>query len=215
MSVDAIVRQLKSGQKLGVRGIGFVGARSYDETATLDAPRHIEKKATAVKVTEEVFGLLNFYRVDKTAPGTGRDGWVLGYEVGGTTVATLNHNRPICVSPDYSGCLFSVYEHNGHYKCCHTAGAQNDGDVHVHALQAYAVLQNWVLVHEVPTRTDNLNGHNGSNINGCVTTVVVTRIGYHVGGNIVRSVRLRMNNQSQSIHRTRWTTLAGGAPVQD
>jgi hypothetical protein len=213
MDIRTIVADLYTNTAHSVFGLAGIGAAlAYDETTTLDAHRHIAQKATGVSVTIDG----NKFRVAKPNLGQNRHGYVLGYAEGTASIATLTraHGR-ICVSPDYSGCLFSVYHYNGTYKCCHTARDDGDNDVHVLALRAYAALQNWVLVHEVPTRNDNLNGPNGTQVNGCNTTLVVTRISYSINPNVVRTVRLRMNYRYQSIHRVRWTTPVGGATVQD
>jgi hypothetical protein len=195
-------------------GLGALGALNrWEEDAIVDIGNHILLKASTVSVT---FDGANF-RVAKPPLGQNGNGWVLGFQDGHTTIATLSNalGRIICVSPDYSGCLFSVYEHNGAYKCCHTARPLNS-EQYVGELQAYAGLQNWNLVHQAPTRTDNLNGvQNGSNIAGCVATIVVARISYTINPNMVRTVRVRMNNQFHPIHRVRWTTRIGGATVQD
>lgn len=212
MDIRTIVADLYTGTAHSVFGLGLIGAQAYDETATLDAQRHIKQKATGIRVSIDG----NKFRVAKPNVGQNRHGYVLGYAEGTTTIATLTraHGR-ICVSPDYSGCLFSVYHHNGTYKCCHTARDAGDNDVHVLALRAYAALQNWALVHEVPTRNDNVKGANGTQINGCNTTLVVTRISFSINPPVVRTVRLRMNNQYLSIHRVRWTTPVGGATTVD
>ena len=213
-TIRTMVADLYNNLATSVRGGGAVGARGWDEDAVVSANSHINRKGSLVKVTIDGANPA-WFRVDKTGPGTGRNGWVLGYEVNKTTIVTLTHNRNICVSGDYSGCLFSVYERNGHYRCCHTSRALGDGDVYVNALRQYAANHNWTLVHEVPTRNDNLNGANGTQINGCQGTLVVTRISYTINPNVVRTVRLRMNSQYLSVHRTRWVTPLGGATVQD
>lgn len=75
-------------------------------------------------------------------------------------------------------------------------------DDYVTGLRRYAQDQGWTLVHEVPTVAD-ANG--GANVNGCVTTFMMTRVSYTVHpGPKVRTVRLRLNAQGLSVGRDRW-----------
>lgn len=214
-TIRTIVSDLHHNRATSVRGCGTVEATAYQKQAVVSARSHIEQRSSAVKVTVDGANAA-WFRVDKTAPGTGRNGYQLGFEVDKTTIAILSRRRNICISPGYSGCLFSVYERNGEYMCCHTSRALGDGDRYVNELRQYAQRHHWTPVQEVPTRTDHLNGiQNGSNINGCVATMIVCRISYTINPNIVRTVRLRMNNQFLSIHRARWVTPLGGVTVQD
>lgn len=215
LTIRTIVADLHANRASSVRGCGNVEAGGYEKQAVVSRNSHIEQRSSAVKVTVDG-GNAAWFRVDKTGPGTGRNGHQLGFQADLTTIATLTRERNICISPGYSGCLFSVYERNGEYKCCHTSRALGDGDVYVNELRQFAQNHNWNLVHEVPTRTDNLNGvQNGSNISGCVATIIVCRISYTINPIRVRTVRLRMNNQYISIHRARWVTPQGGATAQD
>ena len=211
MDIRTIVADLYTNAAHSVYGLPAT-TESFDENATLDAERKIKERATRVTISIKE----NKFWVAKPDAEHKQHGFVLGFEDKFTTVATLSRGfGRICVSPDYSGCLFSVYEHNGTYKCCHTARGLGDKDVHVHALREYAANQHWDLVHEVPTINDNLNGANGIEVNGCKATLVVTRISYNINPPVVRTVRLRMNSQYLSIHRVRWTTPVGGTPVVD
>lgn len=216
LTTPTIVRDLYYNTSRGVKGANWAAqtGRAHAQRGTLDAHRCVRELAIPIVVSSNGLGPNHFFDV-VSAPLPNANGFCLLFEDDMSTVATLTRAQRIVVSADYSGCLYSVYSvGGGTYKCVHTARPGGHyADAYVQALRAFAQRQNWVLMHEVPTRAD---GVSGAGINGCNGTTIVTRISYSVAPNPeVRTVRLRVDSQGNSVHRARWRTVTGGATVVD
>ncbi len=142
----------------------------------------------------------------KRVEGEG-NGYCLYFNEVQSTVSPLTRTHRTVAGGGYSGCLYSVYYiGGGEYRCIHTPrpGGAN-AEAWVAGIRGYAADQRWQLVHEVPTVSEP--GDGGAQVDGCITTYIVTRVSYTVAPNpIVRTVRLRHDAQGRTVRARRWET---------
>jgi hypothetical protein len=192
-------------------GIGMTCQGGGEQSATLSDGHFVTELATPVTVS---FGAAPNYRVTFTAGArNATNGYYLFYQDGWSTVATLTRVHRIGASGDFAGCLYSVYhDGTGRYKCVHTSRPSGSkSETYVKHLRKYAADQGWTLVHEIPTTgglpTKRFFGRNRPGVPGCQGTFIVTRVSYTVAPKpIVRTIRLRLNNQNLSVAQDRWDT---------
>jgi len=204
VDVRTMISDLFHNRSRGFRGVGLLGTVAPLQTATLNGMFRVKQQATPVTVTDGG-GPEHFFNL-AAAPLHTANAFYLFFEDAWSTVATLTRQHRIVVGGGYSGCLYSVYHAGaGVYKCIHTARPSGTmSNEYVAGIRAYAAAQRWTLIHEIPTITDATSG---VGINGCVTTLLATRVSYTVQPNaVVRSVRLRQDNQGRSVGQHRWET---------
>jgi hypothetical protein len=206
VTIRTMISDLYHNHSRGVQGVGYLAAtRIIQEQAVLSPTHRVKEFATPITLAVGG-GPDNIISVDHADMNTAM-GFALFFEDARSTIATLTRAHRIVVGGGYSGCLYSVYHAGrGVYICVHTARPADgrDPDRYVFALREYADDQRWTLVHEVPTRND---GVSGPGINGCVTTFLATRVSYTVQPKpVVRTVRLRQDNQGLSVGWDRWET---------
>lgn len=204
VTVRTMISDLYHNRSRGFRGVGMLAVRGAEEETTLSGMFRVKTMATPVTVAagdapEHFFNVARVARADANA-------YYLFFEDAWSTVATLTRTHRIVIGGGYSGCLYSVYyAGGGEYKCVHTARPSGTmADEYVAGIRAYAAAKRWTLVHEIATITDATSG---IGINGCVTTFLATRVSYTINPNpIVRSVRLRQDNQGRSVGQHRVET---------
>lgn len=195
-TIRTIINDLYNNHSMG---IGRKCDTSNAKEALLSDEYYVKKRRCPVTVS---FGDAPNFRVNSDPVAhNAANGFYLYYRDRWSTVATITRARRIVLGGDYSGCLYSVYKAGrGVFKCIHTYRSSQDGDYYVDKLRTYAANQGWTLVHEVPTV-------GAIGVGGCTSTFIVTRVSYTVKPNpIVRTIRLRLNNQGLSVARDRWDT---------
>jgi len=183
-----------------VKGVGGGFSTPSDrEFGSLSGPLNVQQKASPAHFS---FGMNTglSYVLEAAAKNYGEaNGFILNFEDGKSTLATLTRTHRIVAGGGYSGCIYSVYSAgHGKYKCIHTARPAGANPAqYINQLHQYAAQQHWQLIHEIPTA--GLAGNNG-----CVTTFFLTRVSYNINPVMVRTVRLQLNSRGISVGRDRW-----------
>jgi hypothetical protein len=128
------------------------------------------------------------------------NGFYLYYIEGWSTVATLSRARFTVAAPDFSGCLYSVYNAgNGEYVCVHTSRPNNEyREAFVTGIRSYAGRMRWKLLYELPTA--GLIGKNG-----CTSVCFVSQVDYTVEPEpVVWTARLQLDQRGLSVARDSW-----------
>lgn len=202
--LPTIITDLYNRTSRRILGAGTVGASTIQQQATLSGMYRVQEQATAVMLTKGGGPDNNYSMVASTV--LAGNAFCLFFEDQWSTLATVTRDQRVVAGGGYSGCLYSVYDAGGGaYKCIHTARPSGTmADEYVKGLRRYAADKRWTLIHEVPTVAD---AQGGAGVNGCVTTYLVTRVDYTVVPKpTVSTVRLRHDNQGNSVRADRWDT---------
>lgn len=109
-----------------------------------------------------------------------------------TTVGTMDINRKIIASGNFSGCAYRIYRSApATYKCAHIARPGGAGsDALVNLMDNYATQKGWVRLQSVTT-------HGLIGVGGCAEIFIVSQF----LGNRIDTVRLQLNNMGLIVAR--------------
>jgi hypothetical protein len=112
-----------------------------------------------------------------------------------STVGTMDINRKIVASGNFSGCAYKIYRSAAAvYKCVHIARPSGAGaDALVNLMASYAQQQGWVELQHVTTHGGLINGPNG-----CKEIFIVSQL---FPNQRIDTVRLQINNQGLIVGR--------------
>jgi hypothetical protein len=115
----------------------------------------------------------------------------------------MDHNRPIAVSGNFSGCMWKIYRIQGgaSFKCIHIPREAGVGaDAFVHLCENYARQNNWTEIRSVGTNAVAMGGP----LNFGEEILFVSQLFPNAR---IDTVRIKINNQGLIIQRDNWSDI--------
>jgi hypothetical protein len=182
---------------LNTHAMAGIGAKPDSAQTNLDSVLsgtcRVKQKFVHMKASISATNRLSCVAVP-TSPAF--NGSYIHFEDDWSTVGTMDINRKLIASGNFSGCTYQIYRSGaGTFKCAHIARPAGGGaDALVGLMGSYAGQQGWTLLQTVPTA--------GLIQNGCSEVFVVSQL---LNARI-DTVRLELSNMGATVRRTLFST---------